>query len=494
MFNWNPTAITFIGYLVLMSALGFIAWYYTRNFNDYVLGGRRLGAVVTALSVGASDMSGWLLMGVPGAVYVSGISESWMPIGLTIGTYLNWKIVAARLRVYTEVEHNALTLPDFFTHRFGDTSKLLRIIAATVILIFFTIYCASGMVAGARLFENTFNLDYGTAVWIGAAATILYVYIGGFLAVSWTDAIQASLMCAALVIVPCVVMSDVGGYTASMDAVRSIDPKLLNILTGQSFIGVVSLMAWGLGYFGQPHILVRFMATKSIKALPNACRISIMWMIFCLTGAVMVGLFGLVYFTQHPDQGAAVVQNHERVFIVLSQILFNPWVAGILLSAILAAVMSTLSCQLLVCSSTLTQDFYRSIVRPRAKQRELLWFGRSMVLLVAVVAIIIAQDPNSLVLSLVSYAWAGFGAAFGPVIIMSLWWKRMTRNGALAGMVVGAATVLIWHQFAWFGLYEIVPGFLFGLVAIVVFSLIGEKPSEQMEKNFDFVVRTVRGA
>jgi sodium/proline symporter len=289
-------------------------------------------------------------------------------------------------------------------------------------------------------------------------------------------------------------MSDVGGYTASMDAVRSIDPKLLNILTGQSFIGVVSLMAWGLGYFGQPHILVRFMATKSIKALPNACRISIMWMIFCLTGAVMVGLFGLVYFTQHPDQGAAVVQNHERVFIVLSQILFNPWVAGILLSAILAAVMSTLSCQLLVCSSTLTQDFYRSILRPGAKQRELLWFGRSMVLLVAVVAIIIAQDPNSLVLSLVSYAWAGFGAAFGPVIIMSLWWKRMTRNGALAGMVVGAATVLIWHQFAWFGLYEIVPGFLFGLVAIVVFSLIGEKPSEQMEKNFDFVVRTVRGA
>ncbi len=201
-----------------------------------------------------------------------------------------------------------------------------------------------------------------------------------------------------------------------------------------------------------------------------------------------------MYFTQHPDQGAAVVQNHERVFIVLSQILFNPWVAGILLSAILAAVMSTLSCQLLVCSSTLTQDFYRSILRPGAKQRELLWFGRSMVLLVAVVAIIIAQDPNSLVLSLVSYAWAGFGAAFGPVIIMSLWWKRMTRNGALAGMVVGAATVLIWHQFAWFGLYEIVPGFLFGLVAIVVFSLIGEKPSEQMEKNFDFVVRTVRGA
>lgn len=490
----NPTAITFCGYLLLMVCLGFCAWYYTRNFNDYILGGRSLGGLVTALSVGASDMSGWLLMGLPGAVFLSGISESWLAIGLTIGTYFNWKIVAARLRVYTEVSHNALTLPDFFTHRFHDTTKALRIIAAIVILVFFTIYCASGVVAGARLFENTFGLTYERAVWIGAAATIAYVFVGGFLAVSWTDAIQASLMCIALVVTPIVVMWDLGGFNATVDRVYAINPDMVRMLTNQTFIGVISLLAWGLGYFGQPHILVRFMATKSIKVIPGACRISILWMIFCLGGAVSVGFFGAAYFNAHPDQAALVTENHERIFIVLSQLLFNPWIGGILMSAILAAVMSTLSCQLLVCSSTLTEDFYRSFLRPNASQWELLWFGRTMVLVISFVAIFIAMDPQSLVLSLVSYAWAGFGAAFGPVIIMSLWWKRMNRHGALAGMVVGAVTVLVWHQFAWFGLYEIIPGFIFGLIAIVVASLLTKAPDEETQKTFDAVVNEVRAA
>lgn len=492
MSSFNPTAVTFIGYLVLMSLLGFAAWYYTRSFNDYVLGGRRLGGLITALSVGASDMSGWLLMGVPGAAYLSGICESWIAIGLTIGTFFNWKLVAARLRVYTEIEHNALTLPDFFTHRFNDTSKLLRIMSSVIILLFFTIYCASGMVAGARLFENTFGMDYSLAVWIGAATTILYVYIGGFLAVSWTDAIQASLMCVALIVTPIVVMMDVGGLTNTVETVRSINPDMLNLMTGQTAVGIVSLIAWGLGYFGQPHILVRFMATKSIKVIPGACRISLTWMIFCLAGALAVGFFGAAYFAQHPDQATLVQQNNERVFIVLSQLLFNPWIGGVLMSAILAAVMSTLSCQLLVCSSTLTEDLYRSFFRPKASNRELIWFGRSMVLAVSIVAILLALDPNSLVFSLVSYAWGGFGAAFGPVILMSLWWKRMTRTGALAGMVVGALTVLIWHQGGWFGLYEIIPGFILALFAIVVGSLLSPKPSEAIEKNFDHVVATVK--
>lgn len=483
----NPTAITFIGYLILMVGVGFYAFYYTRNYSDYILGGRSLGGFVTALSVGASDMSGWLLMGLPGAVYLAGISGVWIAFGLTLGAYINWCIVAGRLRVFTERTHNALTLPDYFSHRFEDKANILRIIAAVVILIFFTIYCASGVVAGARLFENTFGMDYHTALVVGAVATIVYVFVGGFLAVSWTDTIQAALMCVALVVTPVAVMMDLGGFQAATAKVAQIDPKMLDILSGQSLVGIISLLAWGFGYFGQPHILVRFMAAKSIKVIPNARRVGTLWMIFCLAGAIGVGFFGAAYFAGHPDVAGLVQQNHERVFIVLSSLLFNPWIAGVLMSAILAAVMSTLSCQLLVCSSTLTEDFYRHFLRPKAQQKELVWIGRSMVLIIAAVAVWIARNPDSLVLSLVSYAWAGFGAAFGPVVILSLWWRRMTRNGALAGMVVGAATVLIWNHFGWFGLYEIVPGFIFATIAIVVASLLDKAPSEKMKATFDEV-------
>ena len=488
----NPTAVTFIGYLVAMIGVGFFAYFYTRNYSDYILGGRSLGGIVTALSVGASDMSGWLLMGVPGSVYLFGISQSWIAIGLTLGAYINWHLVAARLRVYTEKAHNALTLPDYFTHRFEDKNNILRIIAAIVILIFFTIYCASGVVAGARLFENTFHMEYETALIIGAAATILYVFIGGFLAVSWTDTIQASIMCIALVVTPIAVCMDAGGFAASIDQVRSINPKMLDIMEGQTFVGIVSLLAWGLGYFGQPHILVRFMAAKSIRVIPNARRVGIIWMIFCLAGAIGVGFFGAAYFSLHPGDAGLVQENNERVFIVLTSLLFNPWIAGLLMSAILAAVMSTLSCQLLVCSSTLTEDFYHTFIRPKASQRELVWFGRSMVLLISLLSIWLASDPESLVFSLVSYAWAGFGAAFGPVILLSLWWRRMTRNGALAGMVVGAATVLIWNHFAWFGLYEILPGFVFASLAIVIVSLLDKNPSQAIEARHDAVVDEVR--
>ena len=260
--HFNPTAITFIGYLVLMVMIGFYAWHHTRSFGDYILGGRKLGGLVTALSVGASDMSGWLLMGVPGAAYIAGVSESWIAIGLTIGAWLNWKLVAARLRLYTEVSHNALTLPDYFRQRFEDKSHWLAVSAAAVILVFFTIYCASGMVAGARLFENTFHLPYSTALWLGASATIAYVFIGGFLAVSWTDTIQASLMCIALIVTPVAVMIDLGGASAATSQVAAINPDMLSMMNGQTTIGIISLLAWGLGYCGQPHILVRFMGTR----------------------------------------------------------------------------------------------------------------------------------------------------------------------------------------------------------------------------------------
>lgn len=488
----NPTAITFCGYLLLMIGIGFYAWCYTRNFSDYILGGRSLGPIITALSVGASDMSGWLLMGLPGAVFLNGISETWVAFGLLLGSYLNWKFVAARLRVYTALCHNSLTLPDYLTHRFEDKKRILSVICAFVILIFFTIYSASGMVAGARLFENTFNMDYSYALWIGAFATIAYVFIGGFLAVSWTDAVQAALMCLALIVTPFAVVYDLGGWQMTLDQIASVDPTRLEITKNQTLVGIISLFAWGLGYFGQPHILIRFMATRSISVIDNARRGAMLWMLFCLGGAVAVGFFGSAYFAHHAGSAALVLENPERVFIVLSQLLFNPWIGGILMSAILAAVMSTLSCQLLVCSSTITEDFYRKFFRPQASAFELMWFGRTMVLLIAIVAICIATNPQSRVLSLVSYAWAGFGAAFGPVILISLWWKRMTCKGALAGIIVGALTVMIWNYFGWFGLYEIFPGFVFATLAIIIGSLLDKAPSQSMTDGFEKVSCAVR--
>ena len=484
----TPMLVTFLVYIFGMILIGFLAWRSTKNFDDYILGGRSLGPMVTALSAGASDMSGWLLMGLPGAIFISGISESWIAIGLTVGAWINWKLVAGRLRVHTEANNNALTLPDYFTGRFEDNSRVLRIISAVVILVFFTIYCASGIVAGARLFESTFGMSYETALWAGAAATILYTFVGGFLAVSWTDTIQAAMMCLALIIAPVAVMIDLGGFSATVEQVRSVDPTHLNMLQGQTFIGVISLLAWGLGYFGQPHILVRFMAAKNASVMPRACKISMIWLIFSLSGAVAAGFFGSAFFSAHPDLGKAVAENHERVFMILSTTLFNPWIGGILLSAILAAVMSTLSCQLLVCSSVLTEDFYRVFIRPNAAQKELVWIGRLTVVAVSVVAILIATDPNNLVLSLVSYAWGGFGASFGPIIILSLLWRGVTRNGALVGIIVGALTVLVWHQGAWWGMYEIIPGFVLSFIAIVVVSLLDpNKPSASMIETFDKV-------
>ena len=482
----TPMLITFVVYIAAMVLIGLFAYLRTNNLSDYILGGRSLGSFVTALSAGASDMSGWLLMGLPGAIYMSGLSESWIAIGLIVGAYLNWLFVAGRLRVQTEHNGNALTLPDYFTNRFEDTSKVLRIFSALVILLFFTIYCASGVVAGARLFESTFGMSYETALWAGAAATIAYTFIGGFLAVSWTDTVQASLMIFALILTPIVVMLATGGIDPTFAAIELKDSTSFDMLKGASFIGVISLMGWGLGYFGQPHILARFMAADSVKSIATARRISMTWMVLCLGGAVAVGFFGIAYFSAHPEVAGAVTENPERVFIELAKILFNPWVAGVLLSAILAAVMSTLSCQLLVCSSALTEDFYKSFLRKNASQVELVWVGRAMVLLVAIVAIAIAANPESKVLGLVSYAWAGFGAAFGPVVLISLTWKNMTRNGALAGMLVGALTVILWKNFLNdLGLYEIIPGFIFASIAILVFSKIGQGPTPTMLARFE---------
>jgi sodium/proline symporter len=482
----SPLHITFAIYILGMVGIGFAAWSRTRGFDDYILGGRSLGGFVTAMSAGASDMSGWLLLGLPGALYATGLSEAWIAIGLTIGAWCNWKYVAAPLRLYTERSNNALTLPDYFTHRFEDRSRLLRIISALVILVFFAVYCASGIVAGARLFESVFDVPYAQAMWLGAAATILYTLIGGFLAVSWTDTVQATLMIVALVLTPLVVIQVGGGIEHSLALIEQVDPAHLDWIGKGGWLAAVSAAGWGLGYFGQPHILARFMAAQSPKTITSARRIGMTWMVLCLAGAMAVGFFGIAYFSAHPEQQAAMAGNPERVFIALATRLFNPWIAGILLSAILAAIMSTLSCQLLVCSSALTEDFYKGFLRPSAGQAELVWVGRLAVLLIAVLAIGMASDPDSRVLGLVSYAWAGFGAAFGPVVLFSLLWKRTTRNGALAGMVVGAVTVIVWKQLG-LPLYEIIPGVAFASLAIVVASLLDAPPSPRAQAIFDAV-------
>ena len=490
---FSPLIVTFILYIVLMIAIGLIAFRNTKNLSDYILGGRSLGSIVTGLSAGASDMSGWLLMGLPGAIFLFGISESWIAIGLTIGAWLNWYFVAGRLRVHTEHFRNSLTLPDFLTARFDDQRHILRIISALVILVFFTVYCASGVVAGAKLFTTTFGMDYTTAVWIGAAATIFYVFIGGFLAVSWTDTVQATLMLFALIAVPVMVVLSLGSLGETVEIVRNANPEYLHLFKGMTFIGLISMLGWGLGYVGQPHILVRFMAADNVKVMKNARRVGMTWMILCLAGAVAIGFFGIAFFTKHPDLAAAVTNfapgqnNQEKVFMELVKVLFNPWVGGIVLSGVLAAVMSTLSCQLLVCSSTLTQDLYKSLFRPLAGQKELVWVGRLMVLLVSLIAIVIAYNPDSKVLGLVANAWAGFGASFGPVILLSVLWRRITLLGALAGMLVGAVTVIVWIAFDQFGtgLYEIIPGFVLSTVAIVLVSMLDKAPRPDITKRFN---------
>ncbi|MDO5686730.1 MAG: sodium/proline symporter PutP [Neisseria sp.] len=486
--QFNPMYVTFAVYLITVLLIGMAAYYATRNFGDYILGGRRLGSFVTAMSAGASDMSGWLLMGLPGAIYIAGLSKAWIAIGLTVGAYFNWLLVAGRLRVHTEFNNNALTLPEYFAQRFGEHGKLLKVIAASIILIFFTLYCASGVVAGARLFQSLFNLDYTTAMWLGAGATILYTFIGGFLAVSWTDTIQASLMFFALLVTPIMVYLSLGGAAevnlAISAAAATSGKEYSSLFFGTGIIGIISAAAWGLGYFGQPHILARFMAADKVSSLKKARRIGMTWMILCLAGAVAAGYFGIAYFTTHPEHATVMEGNPERVFMALATILFNPWIAGIILSAILAAIMSTLSCQLLVCSSAITEDFYKGFLRPDASQSELVWIGRCMVLAVAVVALIIAADPESRVLELVEYAWAGFGAAFGPVILLSVLWKRMTAKGALAGMIAGALTVILWKSLSGSALYEIIPGFIACALAIIIVSLL-DTANPQIQQRFD---------
>lgn len=483
----TATLVTFIVYLVGMLLIGLFAYRLTNNLSDYVLGGRRLGGGVAALSAGASDMSSWLLLGLPGYAYVAGMEAVWISVGLAIGAYLNWQFVAKRLRKYTEVAGDSITIPDFLENRFHDTSKLLRVISALVILVFFAFYTSAGLVGGARLFETSFNLSYTQALLIGAIVIISYTFLGGFLAVSWTDFLQGILMFLALIVVPFVAISEMGGWTETVNAVGNVDPAHLDVFAGVGLMSIISLMAWGLGYFGQPHIITRFMAIRSSKEVPKAQFIGITWMVLTLFGAIFTGFVGIAYFAGQGPGAPIAAGAEETVFILFTQLLFHPWVAGFLLAAILAAIMSTIDSQLLVSSSAIAEDFYKAILKKDADEKQLVFVGRIGVLVIACVAVLLALNPDRTILDLVAYAWGGFGAAFGPVIILSLFWKRITRDGALAGIVVGFLTVVIWHNLSGglFDLYEIVPGFVLGAIVIYVVSILGKEPSKEIQDQFE---------
>jgi SSS family solute:Na+ symporter len=482
--------ISLIAYFGLMLAIGFYAWRKsTSSSEEYMLGGRQLSPAVAALSAGASDMSGWLLLGLPGALYASGLVEAWIGIGLFAGALANWIIVAPRLREQTARYDNSLTIPQFLANRFPSKALALRTVSAIIIVVFFAVYTASGLVAGGKLFESAFAdlfnwsgaSDYVMGIWFTLGIVLAYTVIGGFLAVSLTDFVQGCIMMLALVIMPIVVLTSGGGFDQAASTLESIDPSFLSLTSGLGVIGFLSAVTWGLGYFGQPHIIVRFMAIRSVKDVPAARNIGMGWMAISLLGAVGVGILGRAYAVRND----LPIDDPETIFIVLAQLLFHPLVTGLLLAALLAAIMSTISSQLLVSSSSLTEDFYRLFLRKEASEGELVTIGRVSVLLVGIVAAFIAGDPESQVLGLVANAWAGFGAAFGPLVILSLTWERMTGAGAVAGLVTGAVTVIVWILLGWNasflggpGVYEIIPGFLAALFAIYVVSLATEPLGE----------------
>ncbi|HBN89682.1 MAG: sodium/proline symporter PutP [Alteromonadaceae bacterium] len=483
-------------YFIVMLAIGLYGYKTsTDDVSGYMLGGRKLGPAVTALSAGASDMSGWMLMGVPGAMYLSGISSGWIAIGLLIGAFLNYVIVAPRLRVYTEVANDSITLPDYFENRFADKTRTLRIVSSVVIVLFFTLYTSSGVVGGGKLFESSFGLSYELGLYVTAGVVVAYTLFGGFLAVSITDFVQGCIMFVSLVLVPLVALDHLGGLDSVMSQVSSINPDFSNMFidantgTALTALGIISLLSWGFGYFGQPHIIVRFMAIRSVKDIKTARRIGMSWMLITLLGAVMTGLVGIAYVANTK----MTLSDPETIFIIFSQFLFHPLISGFLLAAILAAIMSTISSQLLVTSSSLTEDFYKTFVNRSASQRELVLVGRLSVLAVAMVAIVLAYDRDSSILTLVSNAWAGFGAAFGPLVVFSLYWKRMTFAGALSGIISGAATVLFWiyapvlENDATLSslVYEILPGVIVSSVFIVLVSKLTKTPAPEITSVFE---------
>ncbi|MDR2660124.1 MAG: sodium/proline symporter PutP [Spirochaetaceae bacterium] len=478
-------ACAFAVYLALMLIIGWRTSQKTSNSNDFFIGARSTGPWITALSAEASDMSGWLLMGLPGVAYLGGMKEAfWTAAGLTIGTYLNWFFVAKRLRKYTIHAGDSITIPEFFTNRFKDKSRSLAFVSVIFILIFFTVYTASGFTACADLFSSVFGIDYFYALLLGAAVVLAYTILGGYLAVCSTDFVQGSLMFAALIITAVIAVLSMGGVAATVDkvGVDFINPFHNN--PGQPFgaMDIISALSWGLGYFGMPHILVRFMGLRSNHDVKVSRRIAMVWVIVAFIGALLVGVLGRAYLASPLGAG-----SQETVFIVTIMQMYPSFIAGLFLCAILASAMSTADSQLLVAASAFSRDVYQGFFNKKANEKQMLLMSRITVFAIAIIAIFIAKDRNSSIFKMVSYAWAGFGATFGPVILLSLFWKGITRNGALAGLIVGGVTVIVWKHLSGgiFELYELLPGFIACLLVAVLISLLDRPNNPEVAAEYE---------
>lgn len=496
--------LAFVLYLLMMIIVGAVCAKKNTTSEDYFLGGRKLGAFVAALSAQASDMSGWLLMGLPGSVYALGTGQSWIAIGLFIGTVCNWLLISRRLRRYTIRANNSLTLPMYFENRFKDQKKILLFISSVTIIVFFLVYTASALAAGGKLFNSVFGIDYKIALTIGAVVILAYTFMGGFFAVCATDFIQGTLMLIALLAVPLIALGIIGSgnMSAALSQTGVDSATFLNIMkngsTGEfSVVDIISQLAWGLGYCGMPHILVRFMAVKDEKELKKSKGIAIVWVALSLFFACLIGIVGRAYLypTVLADGG------EEKVFIEMIIKIFTeniniPIIGGIFLCGILAAIMSTADSQLLVSASSVAEDIYLGVFKKKADDKKVLAISRVTVLVIAVLAYLIALDPNNSIMGLVSNAWAGLGAAFGPIVVLSLFWKRTNLQGAIAGIASGALAVIVWDYIPLVngatlgsatGLYSLVVGFGLSLLMIVVFSLCTKAPSEEMLQEFEDV-------
>ncbi|MGP1474797.1 MAG: sodium/proline symporter PutP [Treponema sp.] len=485
----------FVLYLGFMVVIGLRYMSKNNSALDFFLGGRKTGPWMTALSAEASDMSGWLLMGLPGLAYLGGMKEAfWTAAGLVVGTYLNWLIVAKPLRKCTIAFGDSITIPEFLTNRFKDKSHVLAAISVVFIVLFFTIYTASGFVACAKLFNSVFELPYYAGLTIGLVVILSYTILGGYLAVCATDFIQGTLMFIALIITTSVMIAVLGGTAQAFEKVNNFAARAMagdfgdimkeKFIANQSYsaVSAISAAAWGLGYFGMPHILVRFMGIRSNTEIKLSRRIATVWVITAFVGAVVVGSTGTAYLS-----GVLAPEMAETVFSASMQQMYPSFVAGLFLCAILAAAMSTADSQLLVASSAFSRDVYKGLLKKDAKEKEVLNVSRITVFIIAAVAFVIALNPKSSIFSLVSYAWAGFGAAFGPVILLALFWRGMTRNGALAGLIAGGVTVIAWHNLKGgvFNIYEILPGFFACLIFAVAFSLLQKNKDAEMLAEFD---------